>query len=95
MTDLFSWRAQNKPHLDRVRGKIGPAVLSFLRQRGIGGAFHATELHSFVGSSVAPASADRVLRDLRRNGACDYEIVNRRASFYRILKLPEHSEYDG
>lgn len=73
--------------IKRVRGKIGPLVMDFLRARGVGATFHAAELHDFVGDQVAPASADRILRDLRASGDCDYEVRNRRASEYQITAL--------
>lgn len=73
--------------ITRVAGKIGPTVLTFVQMHGPGGQFHAKDLHDFVGPSVAPASADRILRFLRRAGLFDYEIVNRRASLYQITSI--------
>lgn len=80
-------QSEQSRQLARVRGKIAPAVMTFLRERGVGATFHAAELHDFVGDDVAPASADRVLRDLRKTGDCDYEVLNRRASEYQITAL--------
>ena len=75
---------EQRENLNRVCGKIGPLVLEFCRRVGVGGEFRAVRLHNFVGDSVAPASADRILRELRRAGQVDYVIVNRRQSLYRI-----------
>lgn len=79
--------SEQEQHLRRVAGKIGPLVLRFLRLRGVGETFHAADLHDYVGPSVAPASADRILRELRRRGNVDYLVENRRASLYRITEL--------
>jgi hypothetical protein len=88
MMDLFTHpQFLQARELKRVTGKIGPAVLTFLRQRGVGGTFHASDLHKFVGSSVAPASADRILRDLRKSGECNYDVLNRRQSHYRVSAI--------
>lgn len=74
-------------NLDRVRGKIGRAVLSFCSGR-VGRQFHADELRKYVetnaGRYVAPASADRILRDLRQRGWIDYEITSRAGSLYFV-----------
>jgi hypothetical protein len=88
--DLFGFSpppSEQDVELARVAGKIGQSVMTFLEQRRPGGTFHAKDLHEFVGPGVAPASADRILRLMRQNGAVNYEIVNRRASLYRILEL--------
>src|SRR5262249_9941550 len=95
MKDLFGdtpWRPQpteQEIELARVTGKIGRAVQTFVRKCGIGGFFHAQELHDFVGRSVAPASADRILRELRKQGWFDYDVINRRSSLYQITAIKE------
>jgi hypothetical protein len=38
---------------------------------------------------AAPASADRILRDLRQKGVIDYKVLGRRASLYAVTRLPE------
>lgn len=87
--DLFAQR-QN---LARVRDRIGPLVLAFCRARLAAGnaTFRVAELHEHVRAalSVAPASADRILRDLRRAGSLDYRVLNRRESLYEILSVKE------
>jgi hypothetical protein len=69
-------------NLARVTGAIGPAVLAFCRAR-LSGTFRAAELHAAV-PFAAPASADRVLRDLRRRGHVLYRVVDRAASLYQV-----------
>jgi hypothetical protein len=45
------------------------------------------ELHDYIrkNARVAPASPDRVLRQLRKQGVIDYRVVSRSASQYEIL----------
>lgn len=80
-------QSEQQRQIERVAGKIGPAVLSFIVSIGVGSQFHAQQLHDHVGRSVAPASADRILRLLRREGVIDYIVVDRRASLYRITAI--------
>jgi len=73
--------------LDRVTSRIGRAILEFC---GANPEFRAEELRHHVGltcGSSAPASADRILRDLRRRKLVNYEVVDRRASLYRVLPV--------
>lgn len=75
--------------LVRVRGAIGRAVVDFCAAR-VGQTFHASELRAFVAEqcgAAAPASADRILRALRADGVCVYEVVDRSASLYRVLEV--------
>lgn len=78
-------------HLHRVGAKIGVVVLSFCRTHET---FHAAELRAYVvrETSVAPASPDRILRALRQVGLLDYEVLDRRASFYRVKAVLEPLE---
>lgn len=86
--NLFGWQDDEQSRqIERVAGKISPSIREFLHERGVNGTFHAHDLHRHVGGHVAPASADRILRMLRQAGECDYEVVNRSASFYRITRL--------
>lgn len=79
---------EQEQQLARVTGALGRAILSFARSRWNTKQveFHADELREWVAvrCPAAPASADRVLRGLRRSGLLSYEIVNRRASLYRL-----------
>jgi hypothetical protein len=89
----------NAPHLARVRAKIGDTVLAFLRARLAEGKpeFVMAELHAHVVTvyGVAPASPDRILRDLRAKGLCDYEVVNRRRSRYRVASVAAETQGDA
>lgn len=82
---------EQEQQLARVTGALGRAILSFARSRKATGQveFHADELREWVAARcpAAPASADRVLRDLRRAGLLDYAVENRRASLYRLLRV--------
>lgn len=71
--------------LGRVRSVIAAIVLAFCRSR-IGREFHAQELRDYVARvhPTAPASADRILRDLRKRGLVAYVLVSRRRSLYRV-----------
>jgi hypothetical protein len=71
--------------LARVSGRIAESVLLFLRRRQKQ-TFRAADLAAFVmaDSGGAPASADRVLRQLRAQGHVDVEVVDRAASLYRV-----------
>ena len=48
--------------------------------------FHADDLRDYVSAHVqtAPASADRILRDLRARGEIGYTVTNRRKSLYQL-----------
>lgn len=86
---------EQQTQLERVRGRIGQAVLDFCRQRGLWAEFHADELREHVlrACQVAPGSPDRILRELRRERQVNYEVVNRKRSLYRIL--PVTPEFTG
>lgn len=86
---LLDWRpsprAEQERHLSRVSGRIAGAILAFCRER-VGAEFYASELHAAVGG--APASADRVLRMLRKEGRVAYVVVDRGRSLYRVEACP-------
>ncbi len=71
--------------LARVTGRIGESVLAFCRAR-VGGTFRAAELAAHVQADAggAPASADRVLRQLRAQGFIDVQLEDRAGSLYRV-----------
>jgi hypothetical protein len=82
--------SQQREHLDRVSTKLGPLILSWCRDRfAHAPEFSMVELASFVSRHVpsAPASTDRIVRELRRQGLISYEVTNRRASLYRLLAV--------
>jgi hypothetical protein len=78
--------SEQDAQLQRVKGSIADTILEFFRLRRIGDRFFAADLHRFVGThaQVAPASADRVMRDLRKSGQVNYCVVSRSRSEYRV-----------
>lgn len=79
----------HQENLERVSSRIAQAIIRFCREHEY---FYADELRKYVASEtgvLAPASADRVLRDLRQRGVIDYVVLNRRASWYQVLRVPE------
>lgn len=82
---------EQQAQLARVSGALAGAILRFLRARLATGRpeFYANELREYVQGAhdSAPASADRILRALRRAGNVDYVVVNRRDSLYRVLRV--------
>ncbi len=73
-------------HLARVTGRIGESVIEFCRAR-VGGTFRAAELAEHVQRQAggAPASADRVMRQLKAQGHLDITLVDRAGSLYRVI----------
>jgi hypothetical protein len=52
--------------------------------------FHADDLRVFVETAIgksAPASADRILRDLRKAGKINYVVTDRSKSLYKLLPI--------
>jgi hypothetical protein len=78
-------RPAANPDLVRVRSRLGAAVLEFCRSR-LGQTFHAAELHGAV-PYAAPASAEYTLRELRRDGVVDYQVVSRSESLYLVRAM--------
>lgn len=78
--------SEQQEQVARVSGRIAPLVLEFCRRRMASARrhFRASELRAFVESEqpVAPGSADRILRLLRRDGVVAYTVTNRRDSEY-------------
>lgn len=85
--------AEQRDEITRVTSVIGSTILRFLRVRLAAGhnEFHAADLRAYLtehlSEPTAPASADRVLRDLRQRGVCQYEVLSRSESLYRILSV--------
>lgn len=80
-------RAAEQPReLARVTSRIGESVLAFCRGR-VGQTFRAAELaqHVMHECGGAPASADRVMRQLKAQGFVDVSVVDRAGSLYRVL----------
>lgn len=75
-------------NLQRVLSKTQRAILDFLRSLE-SSEFHSSQLFEYVSSrcQVSPSSVDRILRELRKRGYVQYEVVNRRQSLYRVDKV--------
>lgn len=76
-------------HLERVTARIGAAILDFCRALE-GRQFVMDALRRYVAAKVgpvAPASPDRVLRQLRQAGRVQYRVVSRRESLYEVVAL--------
>lgn len=74
-------------HLDRVSTRIGAAIIAYCRQHE---QFHVDDLRKHVIREVgivAPASSDRILRQLRQQKRLDYKVVSRRESLYQVLEV--------
>lgn len=76
----------NAAHLERVSSRIRQAILDFA---AVHDKFHMEELREFVAQQtknhIAPASPDRVLRQLRKEGVIDYKVLSRRQSLYSFV----------
>lgn len=77
--------ASHRANLERVRRAIATSVREFCDAH-VGHEFHAQELRDYVARvhPTAPASADRILRDLRQRGDVRYVLVSRSRSLYRV-----------
>jgi hypothetical protein len=77
-------------NLTRVKSRIAGAVVEFCRSR-LRSKFTMTELVAFVVAAVggAPDSPSRILRELRREGVVDYEVVSRAQSVYFVGAVRE------
>jgi hypothetical protein len=86
LQDSFDFEAtQQAENLERVSSRIARAIVTFCSEHK---RFHADELRKFVIDQTgiaAPASADRVLRNLRQRGWLDYKILSRSESLYEII----------
>jgi len=75
--------------LTRVKQSIGRLVEEFVMNRLQTGQprFHMEDLHAYILAQVltAPASTDRILRQLRLDGKINYRVINRAESCYEII----------
>jgi hypothetical protein len=91
MTTPTLFDAEQPVQLEHVSGQIAQMILGFVRARYRTGQveFHADELREHIArhtdGHTAPASADRILRALRKAGRVQYVVVSRRHSLYRLL----------
>lgn len=87
MSNAHPEQAEN---LKRVYGNLHEAVLAFVKLHEERALFNMIALTKWVQGnssfSLAPDSPGRILRELRREGLIDYEVVNRAASLYRIKR---------
>lgn len=77
--------SEQTKQLKRVTGRIASVIQLFFDSHQVGEEFYAADLHSFVQShaQVAPGSADRVMRSMKKAEQINYELVNRAKSLYR------------
>lgn len=82
------------PELERVGLNLNQVIVHFwqIRMSSPGRRFTANELRQYVqhhNFGTAPASADRVMRNLRKQGKINYAVVNRSKSLYQAIPLAE------
>jgi hypothetical protein len=77
--------------LNRVKANISDLVEAFVLHRWQTGQprFVIRDLHDYIfaRTQIAPASPDRILRQLRQEGKFDYNVIDRRASCYQITAI--------
>lgn len=76
--------------LKRVSSRISRFVVDFFESLETGSQFHAADLKQFVADkneNIAPGSPDRIMRDLRKRGIINYELVSRPKSLYRKVEV--------
>jgi hypothetical protein len=79
----------DKEERARVFSKIAPLILLFASLNA-GKAFHAEDLRRHVlayAPEIAPASSDRILRELRLRRQLNYVVINRRQSLYMFVPV--------
>ncbi len=83
---------EQEEQIERVQGCIGSLVKSFIQEQfDDDRQFYIGELIEFVSKATqsAPTSPDRMLRKLRKDGYCNYRVVNRRKSLYEITSVSD------
>lgn len=74
--------------ISRVNHAIASYVTAYLKLKE-GKEFHATDLYTYVhdqvGGYIAPDSPARILRDLKKRGLVNYEVLSRSRSLYRAI----------
>ena len=76
--------------LARVERNISDLVRAFVEERFLSEPqFHIVDLIEYVTKAArsAPTSPDRMLRKLRKDGFCDYRVVDRANSIYEITAM--------
>jgi len=79
----------NTPHLENVTARIRDSIAFFCTVRLLRNVpdFHADDLRQHVEDdvgTVAPGSADRILRHMRQKGQLDYTVMDRAKSLYQV-----------
>lgn len=86
---------EQQAQIGRVSSQIASHVTKFLHSH-IDKEFHVESLRRYVfdhvDGYVAPASPDRILRDLRQRGVVNYEVISRHKSLYKALAVEEQGE---
>ncbi len=81
-----------EPQLQRVSVRLASLILDFCKNNvGAYNHFYMEALRSYIfrhGVTCAPASPDRILRDLRRRGQVNYKVVRRDKSLYQVIPFP-------
>lgn len=81
---------EHSENITRVSQVIGQHVTAFLDAH-LNQEFHVDDLRQYVsaqvGGYIAPASPDRILRDLRQKKKVNYEVVSRSKSLYKSLPV--------
>ena len=81
----------HQSELSRVKTNISELVEAFVLCRWQTGQprFHMRDLHDYIftRTHIAPASPDRILRQLRQEGKFDYKVIDRRSSCYQITAI--------
>jgi hypothetical protein len=77
-------------NITRVNQAISRYVAAFLDAH-LNQEFHVDDLRQYVSANVegyvAPASPDRILRDLRQRNKVNYVVVSRSKSLYKALPV--------
>lgn len=78
--------------LARVALNLNETIVEFfkLRLSGLENRFTANDLRHYVNAKnfgTAPASADRVMRNLKKEGKINYVVVNRSKSLYQAIPV--------
>jgi hypothetical protein len=84
---------EQETQLLRVYGRISPSVKQFCIDRIVNtnGVFRMKDLADYVsaavGKMVAPESAGRILRALRKKGEVHYCLLSRSDSLYKLVQV--------
>jgi hypothetical protein len=84
-------------HLARVSDRISDAILAFQTVCGPDEQWYMDDLRLHVireVGAVAPASPDRVLRQLRAKRLLNYRVVSRRRSLYEWMPIPKPGQQE-